>query len=630
MSEFRRMTVSQAQVAHQSEVVRGGCEFLTADERTARCQQLSEQGFLLARVVAQPPPGQGDAENEALPESGPRAVVSGTLGDSLDDAVELSLALRGAVPASVEVAAQARTKARDQLFRVRALGGRGLCLVLPSLRYLVDDEGVLAATDGATLKMWRQLSLTSPVRLLFEQDDRGVKALAPVPLAEALGLERLSSPPELSAQQLASLTASIVETESPSQDNHQDWHDDDVTDLSDSTMPIVLDAEERPTNAASLLRDDPLLGLDIADALADEHLAAVFHPAVSAKLSAIDADFTGELPAAPEPPPPPTPLDALEVDMPEPSAMPEQVSLFDRPSHTPLSHSPLTRAPVQPPRKPPLSLDQADQFAAELDAANGPRPVTVIETLFRTRYSPLREALDDGLEHAAAERAVRDFRASFSRSYRDGYKALKVTGKRPTMVLDAPELAVSAARSAGARHVQLLLVDGMRYDLSLRVMRYLATGLGAAARCVEQHLLWSALPTVTAVQLNLLARGPAGLREPEPEHDDEPGVLRGNSVTTLRRVRIGRRDLAKLDVVEARMRDSGGSFVPRMEAIASETSQVIAEYANTLAPRTLLYVFADHGFCVTRESARTTSAAEQGGAAPEQVLVGGYAWLIER
>ena len=57
--------------------------------------------------------------------------------------------------------------------------------------------------------------------------------------------------------------------------------------------------------------------------------------------------------------------------------------------------------------------------------------------------------------------------------------------------------------------------------------------------------------------------------------------------------------------------------------IADAAAEAIARHAETLAPRTLLLVFGDHGFTVDR-----TGSARQGGASPEEVLVGAFALLV--
>jgi hypothetical protein len=64
-----------------------------------------------------------------------------------------------------------------------------------------------------------------------------------------------------------------------------------------------------------------------------------------------------------------------------------------------------------------------------------------------------------------------------------------------------------------------------------------------------------------------------------------------------------------------------------MNGIADEAAQVIAKFVESLPPRTLLFVFGDHGFRLPCD-ARGTGPATQGGASPEEVLVPGYAWLV--
>jgi hypothetical protein len=68
------------------------------------------------------------------------------------------------------------------------------------------------------------------------------------------------------------------------------------------------------------------------------------------------------------------------------------------------------------------------------------------------------------------------------------------------------------------------------------------------------------------------------------------------------------------------MRDGVLGALP---GLADATADVIARHAETLAPRTLLFVFGDHGFAIDRHG-----AALEGGASPEEVLVGGFALLV--
>ena len=153
--------------------------------------------------------------------------------------------------------------------------------------------------------------------------------------------------------------------------------------------------------------------------------------------------------------------------------------------------------------------------------------------------------------------------------------------------------------------------------------------MGSRASLAEQQILWSALPTTTPVQSFYLARGPNGLRDQEPP-PSEPDISRGRNVSTLRRERIGSREILKLDLVEARLRTPGDGYDERLEAIAEETAQVIHRFAETLPARTLLYVFGDHGFVLpVGGSGFLTGPATQGGASPEEVLVGGFGWILD-
>ena len=61
--------------------------------------------------------------------------------------------------------------------------------------------------------------------------------------------------------------------------------------------------------------------------------------------------------------------------------------------------------------------------------------------------------------------------------------------------------------------------------------------------------------------------------------------------------------------------------------LADETAMALAQHFERLAPRTLAFVFGDHGFELDALD-DGTSAARQGGASPEEVLVPAFAWLV--
>ncbi|MFO0674052.1 MAG: hypothetical protein U0235_31275 [Polyangiaceae bacterium] len=57
--------------------------------------------------------------------------------------------------------------------------------------------------------------------------------------------------------------------------------------------------------------------------------------------------------------------------------------------------------------------------------------------------------------------------------------------------------------------------------------------------------------------------------------------------------------------------------------IVRRAAAAITRHAATMPPRTLLYVFGDHGFTLD-----ASGAAYQGGASPEEVLVPAFAFLL--
>ncbi len=635
-----------------------GSEFLTRSDRSRRCRQLAERGHLVARVVPLP-------SSDELPPlaASPNLLKRGHLRAALEGAVEISLALRGALPPTVDASASAARAAQDQMFRVHTLGAAGLCVVLPKLQPLADDDGVLDAEDSATLEAWRALSESEPVTLLFDHEDLALQMLAPVPLSavfdladDLLAREELAegelAEEELAEEELAEEALAeheldahqrgwpedersvdeselaededvpeplslvqLEESDDVPEADHQKWHKSRTDGLHEALCaseqgspnqeepggatlmegpPLDAPADRPLTgqagNSHAILRNDPLAGVDeLVEAIEED----------------LESDPQGSLVEA------------------EP-ALPIQGSLFGLSSPTP------GITPPKPPRRkrsPAMDPEIVRGHVAALDAARGPRPVSHIEELFRSRYAPLLEALDKGLRDEDAIDAVSTWRSSFEQSYSEGYTALRLTGKRPQMVLDSPEIAARIGRLNGARGVQLLLVDAMRFDLGQRVGDKLKSAVGDRAVCVEQTLMWSALPTFTPTQLRLLSRGPRGLRDSEPSSERDPAIHRTGSVSTLRRVRIGQRDLLKLDLVEARLREAGGPFDERMDELATEVSVTIARFMESLAPRTLLYLFGDHGFTIDTRKGRT-GPAKQGGASPEEVMVAGQAWLV--
>jgi hypothetical protein len=95
----------------------------------------------------------------------------------------------------------------------------------------------------------------------------------------------------------------------------------------------------------------------------------------------------------------------------------------------------------------------------------------------------------------------------------------------------------------------------------------------------------------------------------------------------LRRIKVGARDLLKLDLVESRIRESGAALDERLDAVAEEVAATLAAHARSLPPRTLMFVFGDHGFRMD-STGDGTLPGTSGGASPEEVLVPAFAWLV--
>jgi hypothetical protein len=175
--------------------------------------------------------------------------------------------------------------------------------------------------------------------------------------------------------------------------------------------------------------------------------------------------------------------------------------------------------------------------------------------------------------------------------------------------------------------VQLLLVDGMRFDLGLRMHEHLKPLLGQRAVLAERLLLWAGLPTTTSVQLELLARGPEGMRRSGGPPETDLPVARGRAAAMPRRVKVGLRELLKLDLVEAELSAPGPPMLRRLDGLARAAAEAVANHCLRLPQRTLVMLFGDHGFGLDT-GADDTTRARQGGATPEEVLVPAFAWLV--
>jgi hypothetical protein len=496
----------------------------------------------------------------------------GRLGLLLEESIERSLESRGACPPGIGAFADSDASLSDQLYRARLLGSPGLALAIERLEAIANQAGALDAEDSAVLRWWVMTARERPLRIYFDShaETLGVYT-APTRLGELIldaeqeGLRPSTAPP-IDVQMEASLRSMQGMT----------WHE--------SEAPAAVPVTEQ---------SNPCASLDCA---------------ISQELSAQESTNSSASTGVPD-------------------SVPEQTSVANTPP-PPAAITNSDRAEVA--KRPPLHADAAERWRdwmRLLEQARGPKPLGVVEQLYVNAYVPLADAAARGIAAPEAFEILDTWSSSFARSYSEAFDALRLRGKRPMMVFDIVDAALRLARLHGARSVQLVLVDGLRFDLGLRVEERMRPLLGQQAAMTERLLLWSALPSTTAVQMDLLGRGPDGLKDFEPPAESSAFVAHGRAASTLRRVKTGARDVLKLDLVESRLSEPGIGSPAGLDSLADDVAETLSGALLKFAPRTLAVVFGDHGFLADSKEGGTTPA-RHGGSSPEEVLVPAFAWLV--
>jgi len=290
------------------------------------------------------------------------------------------------------------------------------------------------------------------------------------------------------------------------------------------------------------------------------------------------------------------------------------------------------------PVEPSHNAEELTRAIERLNEVTRTTPLSALERAFTEGYVPLRAALLDerlgvaGIGRAEARQLCTQFATTFARAYAEALPTFGVTGRHPRMIFELFDLAQRCARVHGARSTHVVLVDALRYDLGRRVRDRLARDLARQAVCVEEHALWAVLPTTTSVQLDALVRGEDALRAPvRPER--ETSIIRGRSLDVLRRMRLGHRDVVKLDVLEGRLRDAGAGERTRLDALADEVAPILGRYITQNKPRAMVVIAGDHGFAFgdpdeTRDEKAATPPGRQGGGSPDEVFVPFQCWLV--
>ncbi|MET0593984.1 MAG: hypothetical protein ABW133_14885 [Polyangiaceae bacterium] len=600
--------------------IKGEVRFVAADERS---QTHGTLGLLLTVRVAPPARWEGAEKGQGGRQR---------LRDVIESAIESALEMNDAPPPGVGGLGDLDQCLSDQLYRARSIGAGGLAIFLPDLTSAASLSGALDAEDSAVLRWWIAATTERPVMLMVDTANRRLGAYGPPAPLEQWVDQRGTDGAHKSARISVN---GVVKTNGTR---------DDETPRQVAIAP----QHEKTVESAPAERDDARKTIPDADEVAPK--AAFAEPTlVSAAPAAEPKDEARE-----------DTLEEDEIETPrerQPAASHVEISGLrsldgERVLHieadlTYAVEQPLpttapsadTVVPLFPRRESPFRKPTASGFAVgggpidwrgfanDLALARGPKPLTFVERLFMTRYMPLLEAIARGEADDTARRTAEQWADDFARSYTEGFAALRVTGKRPRMVLDAPQLASQVARLHGAKSTHLVLIDAMRFDLGVRVHDRMCDALTSQATCTERLLLWSALPTTTPMQLDLLAHGPDGLAHRGPPSEQEEPGIRGRAAPVLRRIKVGGRDVLKLDLVQSRLHEAGPPLGERLDNLADEVSAIVAAHARNLPPRSLMLVFGDHGFRM-ESSHHGTSAGSSGGARPEEVLVPGFAWLV--
>ncbi|HET7538508.1 MAG TPA: hypothetical protein VFK05_01505 [Polyangiaceae bacterium] len=554
----------------------------------------ADEGYLCV-VLGPPGPGQ-----------------RGELALVISEAIEGALEQRGACPPGIGAASDLGASLSDQLYRARLLELRGLALALPTLEGIANLAGALDAEDSAVLRWWMAATRERPVRVYIDAKNRYAGVYdRPTLLQDLLDQRpRRSQPPAPALAPEVSASSEAMELSSPPP----------VVALVEPAEPAsepalaCENAREASEEQTSSSAETP----EIADDSDPDLLAALVDSPAEAPAVEVAQAVTASV--------------ELELELPAPVALPvaveEEASEATSPMSSEAAESALESVEFA---RGPLFPDAENNWRTwmhDLEAARGPKPLGVVERMFVTSYVPLCDALAREIAAPEAKKAVETWSSSFEQSYKEAFDALRVRGKRPTMVLDVPELALRMGRLHGARSVQLVLVDGLRFDLGLRVEQRLRSLLGQGAALTERLLLWSALPATSAVQLELIGRGAEALREFTGHVKSEVPVARGRMASTLRRIKAGHRELLKLDIVESRVSEPAfGNESDRLDDLADDTASALGAYMKRLPSRTLVMIFGDHGFVLDSLGGGTTRA-RHGGASPEEVLVPAYAWLV--
>jgi hypothetical protein len=371
-----------------------------------------------------------------------------------------------------------------------------------------------------------------------------------------------------------------------------------------------------------------------ADATLERDAAFETLEAVEAAIEALHAEAASMTPEAEAPASDPEGAPIATADFETPEV--EPVSPAFAPKHGPrragTAESSLNATRTEPqvvatetPAPPPVEKTDAERaerclaWAAHLQGMSGPKAHGTVEKAFIGAYLPLCREIAAGDAPEAARTARDRWAEGFAQSYASAFRQLGGGTRRPRMVRDVVELGSRWLGQHHARQCQLMLVSAMRFDLGQRLNEEIERRLTGKAVCVEQCVLWTALPSNAEAQQLGEARNAARRGRPETP----PAVPRAEIESGY----VGSRELFRLRQLPEVLSSPGDAESARLGELASALADTLVPWIQRQPPETLVVIFGDHGFHWEAD-ATGTSSGQRGGALPEQVLVPASAWLL--
>lgn len=595
----------------------------------------------------------------------PDARHRGRLAEFVFAAIERQLHAQGAAPPGSCDSDPFAARLDDQLYRARLLGAGGLALCFGSLEALAEGPSGLGLADSTTLRTWLDVARERSVQLFVPERSAQVPVLdAPRALAGWLppssdgpcwaaieyegqshllrgALASMWDAPESLVTPLREAAEAEVRTAAGRR-----WASKSRSAPPDSSVRAVepasaLLAEAPPTpigpdTAAELDEwpDPPAPGPEQDDSAptlresrpahprqnADEPsspLASRHDDVLDAPATHVDLEVTPQTPAAIPNAAQPALVQSAVLEQ-EPESEPPVSDA------TPVAPSAWPKLPRPVPHPRNVSA-QCQTWMQQLRDMSGPKNHATIERTFVAAYVPLCREIAGGTAPAGAAEVAASWAEGFAQSYSGAFKRMRMNRPRPRMVWDVMELALRWTTQFRTRSYQLLMIDGMRFDLGGSVNQELSQRLGARARCLDHALMWSGLPSNSASQLKMFA--PAPSRPAALELWPGRGVGGEPSLPGIERLEIGSRPLYRVAGLEDDLKNPGEHAPARLERLAGALADRLAPWIQGQTVGTLVVVFGDHGFH-WQTTATGTTAAQCGGAMPEQVLVQASAWLV--